>query len=54
LGLHSGAGPAKAPDLPPEVALTLVQSGVEIKGDLANLVRIYDPDRSLETLRRDA
>ena len=54
LGLHSGISPAKAPDLPPEVALTLVQSSIEIKGDLANLVRIYDPDRSLETLRRDA
>ncbi|MCZ6663103.1 MAG: hypothetical protein O6951_09320, partial [Actinobacteria bacterium] len=54
LGLHSGISPAKAPDLPPEVALTLVQSSIEIKGDMANLVRIYDPDRSLETLRRDA
>jgi len=54
LGLHSGTGPPKAPDLSPEVTLTETQSGAEITGDLTSLVRIYDPDRSLETLRRDA
>ncbi len=54
LGLHSGTGPPKAPDLPPEVALTMTRADAEITSDLANLVRIYDPDRSLETLRRDA